>query len=441
MLEKVQKTSRATISLTTGLELPKSVVYFDLNELYRVAVAEAFGNWLVLNGSKQVEQLELLRQGKTLGDILARYDDEGQKDFKKLVSQIYARSFFEKKEPIIVPQLSQTAFFYLTYACNLSCTHCYMYKEKLHAAPLTLAEYGNIFAGLREIGVKNLTFSGGEPLLVPHFTDIVATAKSLGFNIAVFSNGTLWTKELIDFASKYITAVQISIDGTTESACAIVRGAGVFDKALDTVYALSKVGVEVTIATTPQASTSEEIRQNYVDFTRKVAKRSSKPIFFRLSTKILNGRRCGATDEYLQQSLDLSEKIYDNNYAKIFAINHRPNSGLNSCGFGGFNFTPDGFVYPCNRLSDCKPMANVREMPIDQVYKIGREINSRTSVENTAPCAKCALRYLCGGGCRLDNFQRLSSHGELSVRKECSEQSKRVILTDMVKTTEFLYHF
>ena len=440
MLEKVQKTSRATISLTTGLDLPKSVVYFEIGADRRVAVAEEFGNWLVLT-ERQAEQLDKLRRGSTPGDVLGRYDQCGQDEFKKLIAQIFARSFFEQEQAVSVPRLNQAAFFYLTYACNLACTHCYMYKEKLHTSMMALDEYRTVFAGLKEIGVKNLTFSGGEPLLAPQFKDIVSVAKSFGFNIAVFSNGTLWTDELVRFASENITAVQISIDGTTEAACACVRGHGVFDKALQAVYALSAAGVEVTIATTPQATTSEEIRRNYVDFTREVSKHSAKPIFFRLSTKVLDGRGCGATEEYLQQSLELSEKVYDNNSAKIFAINHRPNAGLCSCGFGAFNFSPDGFVYPCNRFSDCMPIGNVREMTIAQLYERGQTIYNSTRIENTAPCAKCALRYLCGGGCRLDNFKSLSKQGELSVRKECSEGYKKTLLSDMVNTTEFLYRF
>lgn len=440
MLEKVQKTSRATISLTTGLDIPKSVVYFDIGCDRKVAVADEFGNWLVLTG-KQSEQLETLREGHTLGDVLGKYGDSGQVEFKKLIAQIYARSFFQRAEPVLVPQTNQAAFFCLTYACNLACSHCYMYNEKMLAPILTVSEYRNIFSALKEIGIRNLTFSGGEPLLVKNFKAIVVEAKVLGFNIAVFSNGTLWNDELVAFASKNITAVQISIDGTSEAACSIVRGSGVFDKALKTVYALAKAGVEVTIATTPQVSTADEIRKNYVNFTNEVTKRSDAPIYFRLSTKVLKGRGCGATDEYLQQSLDLAEQVYDNNTAKIFAVNHKPNAGLNSCGFGGLNFTPDGFVYPCNRISDCSPIANVREMAINQIYSIGREINKRTSIENTIPCCKCALRYLCGGGCRLDNYRKLSSTNEPSFHKECSESMKRALLIDMVKTTKFLYRF
>lgn len=440
MLENVKKTSRATISLTAGLDIPKSVVYFDLEDGRRVAVAREFGNWLVLSGN-QYAQLELLRDGCILSDVLNRYDARGQLEFKKLIAQIFARSFFDQNDSIVVPPLNKVAFFYLTYACNLACTHCYMYKERLRAPILSLAEYSNIFKGLKEIGIQNLTFSGGEPLLASNFKDIIGKAKSIGFNIAVFSNGTLWTDELVEFAGKNITAVQISIDGTTEQACSLVRGQGVYGKALKTVYALTKAGVEVTIATTPQASTAEEIHKNYVRFTREINERSVNPIFFRLSTKVLDGRGCGATEEYLQQSLELSEEVYDGNSAKIFAINHKPNSGLNSCGFGGLNFTPDGFVYPCNRLSDCEPIASIRELSIFEVYEMAKRINAFTNVDNTVPCSKCALKYLCGGGCRLDNYQKLSLDGRMSIHKECSERTKRSLLSEMVKTTEFLYCF
>jgi MoaA/NifB/PqqE/SkfB family radical SAM enzyme len=54
---------------------------------------------------------------------------------------------------------------------------------------MTLAEYHTVLAELADMGVLNLTFTGGEPLANKDFFAIAGRARDLGFVIRIKSNG------------------------------------------------------------------------------------------------------------------------------------------------------------------------------------------------------------------------------------------------------------
>src|SRR5215218_2480422 len=69
----------------------------------------------------------------------------------------------------------------LTYRCPLSCAYC---SNPLNLADygdeLTTAEWQRVLAEAQELGVLQLHFSGGEPLLRRDLVDLAKTACELG---------------------------------------------------------------------------------------------------------------------------------------------------------------------------------------------------------------------------------------------------------------------
>lgn len=317
-----------------------------------------------------------------------------------------------------------------------------MFKATNREAPLSLEEYGKIFEELARYGVKSVTFSGGEPLLHPHFEDLVRMAKGRAFTVTVLSNGTKWTEKLISFAKDNIDEVQISVDGIDESSCSCVRGPNVFGQAVETAIALANSGVITSVATTPVNETLSEIERGYQVFASELARRTNEQIIFRIASKLLDGRSCGHSDSFAVTAEKLSNQIYTNEKCRAFSINHQPNNGLRSCGWGSISFSPDGFAFPCNRVCDCDTLGSVRHLSLDELFQKAKEMSLFSDVEHTEPCCQCALRYLCGGGCRLDDFEFLSKDSStLSIHKKCSSEKKRRILETMIDTTDYLYSF
>ena len=90
------------------------------------------------------------------------------------------------------------AVFELTDACNQACRFCYNYF-KGDAGPCAVAPPDYRFARrtlkrlLRQANIGSISFSGGEPMLMPKIHDLALKARFRGANVNLLTNGTLLT--------------------------------------------------------------------------------------------------------------------------------------------------------------------------------------------------------------------------------------------------------
>src|SRR3989338_6073201 len=86
----------------------------------------------------------------------------------------------------------------LTCRCNLRCVMCYTdpfntpdrIRQELHTDDIL-----RILREIADAGCLHLCLTGGEPLARPDFREIYLAAKSHGFLLTIFTNGTLITDE------------------------------------------------------------------------------------------------------------------------------------------------------------------------------------------------------------------------------------------------------
>lgn len=139
----------------------------------------------------------------------------------------------------------------LTYKCNLTCKHCY-------CGDYTRYNYVEAAALLRQLDifVKNGTavveLTGGEPLLHPNFSEILGYCLKHFLIVAVISNGTLFTDEIIEILANYRhkVVISISLDGPCAEIHDHIRGMqGAFAKTVSTVRMLRKCDIKVRMAT------------------------------------------------------------------------------------------------------------------------------------------------------------------------------------------------
>ena len=89
----------------------------------------------------------------------------------------------------------------LTYRCNLHCRHCYTdpYNDSAYfPRELSLAEIHRLLADMRELGIVWLNLTGGDIFMRPDFFDIYETAADHGFLLQLYTNGTLFTRAIIE---------------------------------------------------------------------------------------------------------------------------------------------------------------------------------------------------------------------------------------------------
>lgn len=99
--------------------------------------------------------------------------------------------------------------------CNLMCHGC-LSNSSPNVAPIKtdLQLIKIIFTKLRKVGIKKISYSGGEPLLVKRLHDILKLGHISGFRQIVTTNGTLLPSK--DLSSEFLEYIKISIWGDSK---------------------------------------------------------------------------------------------------------------------------------------------------------------------------------------------------------------------------------
>ena len=131
--------------------------------------------------------------------------------------------------------------------CNLTCAHCYSTSaDEVFAGELTTAEVKAVMADLRAFGVPVLILSGGEPLMRPDIFELAHHAKSLGFYLALSTNGTLIdVDQVAPIAAVGFDYLGISLDGLAETHDRFRRRQGAFQASLQGLRLCHEVGLKV----------------------------------------------------------------------------------------------------------------------------------------------------------------------------------------------------
>jgi len=144
-------------------------------------------------------------------------------------------------------------FFYLTDGCNLACRHCWLAPvldsggNRSPVLPVDLFE--EITADAKPLGLEGVRLTGGEPLLHPHFVQLLEIVRRRELGLAVETNGLLLTRALAaEIAKIDDPSVAVSLDGADAETHEWVRGAaGSFEEAISAVKKLVEAGVRAQV--------------------------------------------------------------------------------------------------------------------------------------------------------------------------------------------------
>jgi cyclic pyranopterin phosphate synthase len=106
----------------------------------------------------------------------------------------------------------------ITSACSLRCTYC-MPAEGLPVIPardlLSADEIGRLVGiAVHDLGVREVRFTGGEPLTRPDLVDIIRASASVapGIPLAMTTNGVGLDRRAAALASAGLTRINVSLD-------------------------------------------------------------------------------------------------------------------------------------------------------------------------------------------------------------------------------------
>jgi radical SAM protein with 4Fe4S-binding SPASM domain len=153
----------------------------------------------------------------------------------------------------------------LTHRCPLECQHCYnnlpMADKTARKNELTLEEYKVLLDQIAESGTFWILFTGGEIFARADFLDIYSYAKSKGFLITLFTNGTMVTERIADFLAEYRPfAIEITLYGATKQTYeALTQIPGSYDKCMRGIRLLLDRKLPLKLKTVPTTVNRHEV--------------------------------------------------------------------------------------------------------------------------------------------------------------------------------------
>ncbi len=305
---------------------------------------------------------------------------------------------------------------YLTSRCNLSCRYCFYDAEAARNQELSTDEWARVIDELACMEVGRVFFMGGEPLMRKDTITLARHAKRKGLEVTLITNGTMIDQDLAKQVHELFAGVQVSLDGLRREHD-FVRGAGSFGRAWRGIQNLLDIGAPVTVSCI-LSRRNIELMDDFVAFLIK----RGVPRFHCLNLQTHGRGSCYQdmaisfgqfTEKLYQLHRQYSEQITMKQIEAL--INVRPFHRKESCGVGRatIEVNANGDIYPCYKLMSADYLlGSIRTTRLADVYSHSDALQrlGGATVEKTAECRACDVRYFCGGGCLLDRLS--DDHGD-----------------------------
>ena len=296
-----------------------------------------------------------------------------------------------------------TLQWHITQACDLHCKHCY---DRSNRSPLQLDQglriLDDLWAFCQDRHVRGqVSFTGGNPFLYPHFYELYKAAAERGLVVAILGNPTprKQIEKLLEIQRPVF--FQVSLEGL-EAHNDEIRGTGHFGRVIDFLKLLknlnipSKVMLTLTRGNMDQVlPLGETLRDLTDDFT-----------FNRLSlmgegTNLqLPAREKFPTflEAYVEASKSNPIMGWKDNFINIICRQMDLESFGGCTGYGcgaAFNFMAvlsDGDVHACRKFPS--PIGNIYTKSIGEIYDSNMAQQYRCGPR---ACRSCPIHLICRG--------------------------------------------
>ena len=296
-----------------------------------------------------------------------------------------------------------TLQWHLTQACDLNCKHCY---DRSPRSPLKQEQAFWIEDELERFCLEHrvqgkITFSGGNPLLYPHFEDVYRRAARKGFALSILGNPAPRRQIEALAAIQHPSSYQVSLEGL-EAHNDHIREPGHFQRTLAFLELLAELKIPSQVMLTLTRDNMDQV----LPLAERLRGLTGNFTFNRLSPVGQGAELLLPTkDEYESFLREYRAAAKTNpvlgikdNLINILRreSGHRPFGGCTGFGCGAaFNFAallPDGEVHACRKFPSW--IGNIFQTSLQAIFDSDQARGYRAG---SSACAGCNLRPVCGG--------------------------------------------
>ena len=324
---------------------------------------------------------------------------------QELRERLDKHGFFGDPRPF--RNLHQLLQFQVTNACNLRCAYCSACSGQARPNELTLDQVKSVIDEAISLNPNiQISFTGGEPLIVPWLFDAIDYARSksrlrpgLLSNLLLLKNNDRLLQKVADQIRNGLR-LQMSMSGADREVCNRLSGRDCYDDAIEIIHKLKEKGALPCLDVMISAPDVQANTDSFADFRRSLP----KDIEISLGILYPCGREHG---EHTFENSQLQEEALDaiafEGGVTVHALEMSPVTNRRKACQCVENenifIRSDGSIFSCFKLVECfghiseglkNVMAKRRKTPAKAV--------------DLPMCRTCPFVSLCAGGCRADNI-------------------------------------
>jgi MoaA/NifB/PqqE/SkfB family radical SAM enzyme len=131
-------------------------------------------------------------------------------------------------------------------SCNCRCVMCDIWKGNNQLRQLTKNDITGLLKTFKQLGTKQVVFSGGEALLNPNFFEFCNILKNEGLSITLLSTGITFTRHA-NLLSEMVDEIIVSLDGNRQIHDEIRNIPHAFQKLCDGVKSIKLINPALPI--------------------------------------------------------------------------------------------------------------------------------------------------------------------------------------------------
>ena len=313
--------------------------------------------------------------------------------------------------PTLDPPLSVLAE--LTHRCPLQCPYC-SNPLQLEAVRGELAtpDWQRVIDQAAALGVLQIHFSGGEPLLRRDLPALIARARAAGLYSNLITSGLPSAADRVrTLAEAGLDHVQLSFqDSDAGFAERIGNHPGAHEQKIGFAREVRAAGLPLTVNAVVHRQNLERLA-DMIDLALSLDAARLEIAHVQYYGWALKNR---AALMPTRSQVDAAAKIVEaakQRHARRLVIDYvppdyharRPKACMGGWGRRFLNITPGGSVLPCHAAQTLPGMTfdNVRDRPLAEIWRASDSFaRYRGTAWMTEPCRSCGRREIDWGGCR-----------------------------------------
>lgn len=367
--------------------------------------------------------LQAMEEKMTFGELINCIEQEASKKYMADLLEQMAKKRFWKYDERDIKSADYEISIDITNQCNLNCKHCcVMAGEFKEGKDLDEQALMNMIKKVVKLQPASISISGGEPLMRNDFENIILFIRdNFKETLSLMTNATLIGQKKAEFIAKHFDSVDVSIDGSDEESCKILRGEGTFNKCIEGIKLLQENGMERISASMVITKDNQYAQDSFMELCEKMH------LYPMLRGLDPSGRAENFIEDPIEKYQKRSlEEIKENFVAKKL---WKKTPQIMACQGAKIEFQISyvGDIYPCGALMDNEfflgNVFNISDLKTYLEEGFYKKLDGYKNFESYMPlhiekCKDCEFNLLCFS-CVSDIRNKKKSG---SLYKDCKEQ-------------------